>query len=239
MENQEAGTMKAVFAPFMLVAALFVALTTGFAQSASPSALHWTDGAANATSEVKNDVKIEGLKSDDIHIFVSLADVKETEYNRVWVQVANHGKAPIDFNPQAAVLLKGDKSVRAEVPDKAAKSIQKVGEAKAQELSSAHCDFMQTGGGKGGGSQAGGAGCSATPTQVQMSKQVLEFSNKQAQWVRDNGLSQKTLAPEEEVQGAIVFRKDKKSADYILRVPIGGEVFEFPLNAQNKAPSYD
>jgi len=28
-------------------------------------------GAPNATSEVKNDAKIEGLKTDDIHIFVS------------------------------------------------------------------------------------------------------------------------------------------------------------------------
>jgi len=218
-------------------ATLFLALTASFAQNAPPSVVHWTDGAPNATSEVKNDTKIEGLKTDDIHIFVSLADVKETEYNRVWVQVSNHGKAPLDFNPQAAVLLKGDKSVRAEVPDKAAKSIQKVGEAKAQELSSAHCNMMTTGQNKGGGGT--GAGCSPTNTEMQVSKQVLEFSGKQAEWVRNNGLSQKTLATDEEVQGAIVFRKDKKSADYVLRIPVGGEVFEFPLSAQNKAPSYN
>jgi len=218
--------MKAVFAPLMLVAGLFLALSTSFAQSSS-SVLRWTEGAPIATSDVKDGVKIEGLKTDDIHIYVSLADIKQTEYNRVWVQVANHGKAPIDFNPESAVLLKGDKGTKAEVPDRAAKSIQKFGEAKSQELSSAHCTMMTA------------AGCQPTNTQMQVSKQVLAESGQQAEWVRNNGLKQKTLAPGEEAQGAIVFRKDKKSADYILRIPVGGQVFEFPLSAQNKAPSYD
>jgi hypothetical protein len=188
--------------------------------------VRWAEGAPNTTSEVKNDTKIEGLRTDDVHIFVNLADVKETEYNRVWVQVSNHSKAPIVFNPESAVLLNGDKIVRAEVPDKAAKSIQRFGEAKSQELSSAHCTMMTA------------SGCQPTNTQMQVSKQVLEFSNKQAQWVRDNGLKQKTVAPGEEAQGAIVFKKDKKSAEYILRIPIGDQIFEFPLNAQNKAPSF-
>jgi hypothetical protein len=224
--HQEAQTMKAVPAPFILVAALFAALTTSLAQNA-PGVLRWAEGAPNTTSDVKEGLKIEGVKTDDIHVYVSLADIKQTEYNRVWVQVANHGKAPVDFNPDSAVLLKGDKGIKAEVPDKAGKSIQKFGEAKAQELSSAHCNMMNA------------AGCQPTNTQVQMSKQVLAESGQQAEWVRNNGLKQKTLAPGEEAQGAIVFRKDKKSADYILRMPVGSQVFEFPLSAQNKAPSYD
>jgi len=219
--------MKAVFAPRMLAGVFLLALATSFAQNGTPSSVRWSEGAPNASFEVKNDAKIEGLKTDDVHIFVNLTDLKETEYNRVWVQVSNHGKSPIDFNPQGAVLLKGDKSVRAEIPDKAASSIQKYGEAKSQELSSAHCNMMNVG------------GCQPTNTQMQMSKQVAAFSGTQAQWVRDNGLKQKTLAPGEEAQGAIVFRKDKKPADYILRIPVGSEVFEFPLSAQNKAPSYD
>ncbi len=134
--------MNTVFAPRARAATLLLALATSFAQNGAPSAIRWAEGAPNATSEVKNDSKIEGLKTDDIHIFVSLADVKETEYNRVWVQVSNHGKAAIAFGPESAVLLNGGKIVRAEVPDKAAKSIQKFGEAKSQELSSAHCNMM-------------------------------------------------------------------------------------------------
>jgi len=219
--------MKAVFAPRRLAGILLVAVATSMAQTEAPSVLRWAEGAPNATFDVKNDAKIEGLKTDDVHIFVSLADVKNTEYNRVWVQISNHGKAPIEFNPQSAVLLKGDKSVRAEVADKAANSIQKFGEAKSQELSSAHCTMMTA------------TGCQPTNAQMQLSKQVLAESGQQAQWVRDKGLKQKTLAPGDEAQGAIVFKKDKKSTDYILRVPVGGEVFEFPLSAQNKAPSYD
>jgi hypothetical protein len=204
---------------------MLLGLGISFAQNGT--AIKWAEGAPNATSEVKNDAKIEGLKTDDIHIFVSLSEVKETEYNRVWVQVSNHGKSPIEFNPQAAVLLKGDKSVRAEVPDKAANSIQKFGEAKSQELSSAHCTMMTA------------TGCQPTNAQMQMSKQVLSFSGQQASWVRENGLKQKTLAPGEDAQGAIIFKKDKKAADYTLRIPVGDQVFEFPLSAQNKMPVYD
>ena len=71
-----------------------------------------------------------------------------------------------------------------------------------------------------------------------MAKQVLTFSTQQAKWVHDNAVQGKTLAPEEEVQGVIVFKKDKKAADYILRIPIGNKVFEFPFHALNKAPTF-
>lgn len=219
--------MKARFAVFTLTASLLIAVSVCLSQTTSTNAVRWVEGAPNATSEVKNDSKIEGLKSDDIHIFVSLSDLKETEYNRVWVQVSNHGKTPIDFDPQSVVLLNGDKSVHAEVPEKAAKAIQKFGEAKSQELSSAHCNMMVA------------VQCQPTNAQMQMSKQVAAFSGQQAQWVRDNALAKKTLAPGEQTQGVIVFKKGKKTADYILRCPVGTQTFEFPVSAQNKMPSYD
>jgi len=210
-----------------LTGTLLLGLAASMAQNGA-TPLRWADGAPNATSEVKNDAKIEGLKTDDVHIFVSMADVKETEYNRVWVQVSNHGKAPIDFAPLSATLVneKG-KSLTAEVPDKAAHSIQKFGEAKSQELSSAHCNNI------------GSVQCQPTNSEMQMSKQVAQFSAQQAEWVRDNALAKKTLAAGDEEQGVIVFRKEKKAANYILRIPVGDQTFEFPLRAENKAPSYD
>ncbi len=219
--------MKAVFAPLVLAGALALAVSAGFAQNGFPNVIKWTEGAPNASSEMKDSVKIEGLKTDNIHIFVSLNEIKETEYNRVWVQVSNHGTTPINFNPQAAVLLKGDKSVKAEAADKAAGAIQRFGEAKSQELSSAHCTNMIA------------TGCQPTNTQMQASKQVLASAGTAAEWVRQNGLKEKTLAPGDEAQGAIVFKKDKKAADYILHIPVGDQVFEFPLSAQNKFPSYN
>lgn len=206
---------------------LLLGLSASVAQNSS-GPIRWAEGAPNATSEVKNDTKIEGLKTDDVHIFVSLADLKETEYNRVWVQISNHSKTPIDFDPQTAILLTDkDKTVRAEVPDKAAKAIERFGEAKSQELSSAHCNQM------------GATQCQPTNTQMQMSKQVAAYSSQQAQWVRDNALTKKTISPGEEAQGIIMFKKEKKPANYILRVPAGSQTFEFPLSAQNKMPSYD
>lgn len=226
--------MKAVFAP-RIAGTVLLALAASFAQN-SPNTVRWTEGAPNALSDVKNNNKVEGLKTDDIHIFASMASIQETEYNRVWVQVANHGKTPIEFDPQGAVLLKGDKSVHAEAPDKAASQIQKYGEAKSQELGSSHCNLMSAPNPSTGSS--GGAGCAPSQTQLEMSKQVAAFSAQQAQWVRDNAVKQKTLAPNEEVQGVIVFKKDKKGTDYILRIPVGNQIFEFPFHADNKPPSY-
>jgi len=212
---------------FSAVAAAVLFGSVAAAQTAG-APLRWAEGAPNATSEVKNDATIEGLKTDDVHIFVSLADLKDTQFNRVWVQIANHSKSPMDFDPQSAMLVnEKDKTVRAEVPDKAANSIQKFGEAKSQELSSAHCNM------------AGAVQCQPTNAEMQMSKQVAAFSASQAQWVRDNAVAKKTIAPGEEVQGIIVFKKEKKAANYILRVPVGAQTFEFPLAAKNKEPSYD
>jgi hypothetical protein len=213
--------------PYSLAAifSLGLSATAALGQSAP---LRWAEGAPNATSDMKDGNKIEGLKTDDIHIFVSLSDVQQTEYNRVWVQVSNHGKTPVDFDPQSAILItEKDKTVRAEDPDKAANSIQKFGEAKSQELSSAHCTMMTA------------TGCQPTNAQMQMSKQVLAFSGQQAAWVRENELKKKTLAPGDEMQGAILFRKEKKRANYTLRIPVGSQLFEFPVSAQNKQVSYD
>ncbi len=203
-----------------------LALASVAQNSSAPT--KWSEGAPNATSEVKNDTKIEGLKTDNVHIFASLSEIKDTEYNRVWVQVANHGTSPIDFDPQAATLMnEKEKTLKAEDPEKAAKSVQKFGEAKSQELSSAHCENMVA------------VQCQPTNSQMQLSKQVAAFSGQQASWIRSNALAKKQLAPGDNVQGIIVFKKEKKAANYVLRVPVGGQVFEFPLSAQNKMPSYD
>ena len=219
--------MKAVFTPRVLAGALLLALATSFAQNSAPGNISWSPSDPNSTSEVKDGTTIEGLKSPNAHVYVTISDIKETEYNRVWVQVTNAGTTPIDFNPQAAVLLKGDKSVRAEVADKAANSIQRFGEAKAQELSSAKCPNMVA------------TACQPNNAQLQMSKQIQDDTPQQDNWLRENGLKQQTIAPGGEAKGYIAFKKDKKPADYKLRLPVGSETFEFPLSAQNKAPSYD
>ena len=194
-------------------------------RSAGP--IRWADGAPNATYEMKNDTKIEGLKTDDVQIYISLADLKETEYNRVWVQVYNHSKAPVAVDPQSAILInEKDKTIRAEVADKAANSVQKYGEAKSQELASAHCSNMIA------------TQCQPTPSQAQVAKQVAAYSAQQAQWIKDNALLQKALAPGQDTQGYIVFKKEKKKANYILKLTVGTETFEFPVTAENKAPSF-
>lgn len=209
-----------------LTGTLLLSLATTMAQNTG-TPLRWAEGAPNASSDVKNDIKIEGLKTDELQIFVSLAEVKETEYNRVSIELFNHSKTPIDFDPQTAILVnEKDKTVRPEVPTKAANSIQKYGEAKSNELSSAHCSNMIA------------TQCQPTPSQAQVAKQVAAYSAQQAQWVRDNGLTQKSVAPGDELKGCIIFRKDKKKSNYILKIPVAGQTLEFPVTADNKAPSF-
>jgi hypothetical protein len=208
------------------LAAILLLGSAAIAQNGAP--LRWAEGAPNASSEMKNNTKIEGLKTDEAQVFVSLSEIKETEYNRVWIQVYNHGKAAIDFDPQTVILInEKDKTVRAEVPAKAANSIQKFGEAKSQELSSAHCENMVA------------TQCQPTVSQLQVSKQVAAFSAQQAQWVKENGLAQKSIAPGANVEGYIAFKKEKKKSNYVLKVTIGAQVFEFPVSADNKEPSFD
>jgi hypothetical protein len=211
----------------VLAGALILGLAASFAQTGA--AVRWTEGAPNSVTDIKNDNKVEGIKTDDIHIFASLADIKETEYNRAWVQIANHSKAPIEFDPQLAVLVNTGKGkpLPAENPGKAANSVQKFGEAKSQEMSSAKCENMIS------------TQCQPAPTQLQVAKQISQYSAQQAQWIKDNAIAKTTLAPGQEAQGVIVFKKDKKAANYILRCPVGTQIFEFPVSAQNKAPSYD
>jgi hypothetical protein len=215
---------------FLCTVLAFAVLSSNaaFSQDRPSGAVRWAEGAPNATSEVKNDIKIEGIKTDDAQIFVSLSEIKETEYNRVYLQIFNHGKTAVDFDPQSAILInEKDKTVRAEIASKAANSIQKFGEAKSDELGSPHCENMIA------------TQCQPTVAQTQVAKQVKAFSAQQAQWVRDNGLTQKSIAPGGSLQGYIVFRKDKKKSGYILKVTVGAQVFEFPLTADNKAPSFD
>jgi len=219
--------MKVLSSSLVRAGALLLVAEFGFAQSTPPPVIRWAEGAPNTVSDVKNDQKVEGFKTDDVHVYVSISELKDTQYNRVWVHITNYGKAPLQFDPQGAVLLKGDKGIRAEDPGKCANSIQKYGEAKAQELSSAKCNNMIA------------TQCQPNNTQLQEAKQIQSFTTQQGQWLRDNAVKGKTLAPGEDVEGFIAFKKDKKPADYILRLPVGAQTFEFPLNAQNKAPSYD
>jgi hypothetical protein len=204
---------------------LAMGLVASVAQQSS-NALRWIESAPDATIEIQNDVRIEGLKTDSVSVFVNLVEVGETRYNRVWVKIFNRGKAPISFDPQSATLVQGNKTLSAEVPEKASNSVQALGEAASQSSALLRCIPNSTSG-----------RCEVTDIEGH-STQVLMFAKKQAQWIRDNGLKQMTLVPGAQAQGAIFFRKGKKSAAYVFRLPLGHQVFEFPLTAENKAPQF-
>jgi hypothetical protein len=228
--------MKGVFVP-RIAGTVLLALAASFAQNTSPGAVRWKYGAPNAVIDIKNASKIEGLKTDDIHIYVALYDLKDTEYNGAWVQISNYGQAPIEFNPESA-FLKDDLKVRAETPDGVAESILRLAESKSQELSSPHCNVLMTGHNNGGGSAAASA-CQATDTQKQLAKDIVVFSNARGNWIREKSLRRTTVAPGEQVVGAILFRKGKKRTDYMLAIPVNGKTFEFPVSAENRPSSYD
>jgi hypothetical protein len=217
---------------------MLLGIATGYAQNSTPSVVRWKYGAPNAVTEIRNATQVKGLKADDLHVYVALYDIKDTDYNRAWVQVVNRGKTPIQLDPQSA-FLKDGKMVRPEEPEKAANGIQKIGEARSQQLASPTCSTMNSGG-NGSGVPAGASlACMPNDSQVQLSKEVLAHSAFVSEWVRDKSLKQMTVAPGEQVVGAILFKKGKKPAGYTLAIPVGGKTFEFPVNAQNEPPSFD
>jgi hypothetical protein len=221
-----------------LAAVMLLGLAASYAQDAKPSVVRWKYGAPNSVTDIKHAAKVEGLKTDDVHVYVALFDITDTDYNRAWVQVVNHGKTPITFDPQSA-FLKGEKIVRAEVPDKAAGAVERWGEAKSQELSSPKCGMMEGGG---GGSQqvsaAASLACRPTDMQVELSKEVLALSDKWGAFIRKRALKPTTVAPGEQVIGAILFKKGKRPTNYTLAVSVGGEIFEFPVSAMNTPRTY-
>lgn len=211
--------MKTALALVAVVSTALLVPGPFLAQDAPAKTVRWAEGAPNSLLDVKKDLKTEGLRGDKVHVFVNLAELKETHYNRVWVQVFNRSQSQVDFDPQTAILTGEGTELTALVPDKAAMAIFSDGKAKADDL--ATCGPL-------------GPGCSA---RLQAADEVRTTAAVQAQWVHDYGLAPKTLAPGHEVKGAIVFRKGKKPTDYIFRLRVGDEVFEFPLSAQNKAPA--
>lgn len=231
--------MKAFLGSIVLAVAFLLSLTASFGQGATPTVIRWSYGAPNAVTDITHAAKVEGLKAGDVHIYVALYDMKDTEYNRAWVQVVNHGNTPIDFNPQLAYLLRGDQTVRAEEPEKAANSVEGFGYAKSQQLAAPICTTMNAGGGKGGGAVTASLACQPTNMQLELSKEALNLSNQWATFIRSRALKPMTVAPGEQAVGAVVFRKGKRPADYMLAVPLGNKTFEFPVSALNQSPSYD
>ncbi len=220
-----------------LAAVVLLGLATGYAQNPNTTVFRWKYGAPNAVTDIRHAAKVEGLKTDDVHIYVALFDIKDTDYNRAWVQVVNHSKTPIQFDPQSA-FLKDGRIVPAEVPDKAANSVERWGEAKSQEIASPPCTTMNAGGNGSGISASATLACRPTDMQVELSKEVRAVSDKWAEFIRKRALKPTTVAPGEQVVGAILFKKGKKPTSYTLAVPVGSETFEFPVSAMN-APRTD
>jgi hypothetical protein len=111
----------------------------------------------------------------------------------------------------------------AEAPDKAAKTIVKMGEIDAAARQSPYCSQVSNSSAYGAAGLGANVDCSAPTKEV-------EFTGAEADWVRKNGLTQQNVPPGGQVQGAILFRKDKKEKrddTYIVRVPVASQIFEF------------
>lgn len=217
----------------MLALVILLGFVPGIAQNSAYTVIRWKYGAPNTITDVLHSAKLEGLKTDNVHIYVALYGTKNADYNRAWVEIVNRGSTPLKIDPMNA-FLKGDEKISPEDPERVANSVQRRGEARSQELASPNCAEKSSGG------HTGGIGaCSPTNAQIQRSKDVLASSAYISQWIRNKSLKRTTLAPGEEAEGAIIFKKEKKPAEYTLTVPVGGEVFEFPVSAVNKAATFD
>jgi hypothetical protein len=218
--------MRRGLAGLWILAVLLSVVAFGQSDAGKPSTsgtLRWTEGAANSKSMEQSGSKVESLTTDNLSVIASFNDFGPY-YSRAWVQVTNHGKEPVAFNPHAATLeitKPKNKTLSAVPPDRAADDIKKRSEADAGNLSNAGCAMMK-------------AGCTPTNSNMGESKTQLALGNQQATWVHDHGLAAATLKPGEQAQGAIMFRREKKEKECILRIPVNDQVFEFPFTEKDK-----
>ena len=200
---------------------------------ASPVVVRWAEGAAGASSVVQNGMKIESLRSGSILIKVSPLTQVGDRYTQTWVGILNSGPDQLSFEPgkTSVEVIKPKARTFSAIPrETASGKIQNSGESKAQMLASTgqqgnlDCTRAQLM----GGCQPPGSGVSTHAAQDQML-----VSSQQSQWARQNGLSTASLEAGASVQGAVFFPREKEK-EYVVRIPVGNYVFEFPFDAQDR-----
>ncbi len=194
----------------------------------APVVVRWAEGAPGASSTVQNGVTIESLRSGDVLVKLGPLSDLGPRITQSWVGIQNSGPEAVELHADKAsveVVKPTEKTLPAVPADNLAKAISSGGAALAQVLNSTNrqgnlnCTAAQ----RAAGCQPPG---SESSTQAAHDQQAM--ATQQSQWVREHGLRAASLQPGSSLQGALFFPRDKAKG-YIVRIPVGNYVFEFPF----------
>ena len=198
--------------------------------AANPTVVRWAENAAGASVTVQGGMRIEALRIGGILIKVSPLNEVAQQFTQTWVGIVNSGPDAAELHAGASVeVLKPNADTLAAVPaGKVAKVIATQGGVAAQVLTNTE--------------QGGDLGCKGAqitdcvPTgsgsTTQAAKDRGEVASGQARWAQEHGLGETRLTPGVAVQGAIFFPRGKIK-EYVVRVPVGNYVFEFPFGPKD------
>jgi hypothetical protein len=214
--------------------------------------VRWRSGAPGADQLWKDGVLIESLSRDSVAVSVSL--VVTDKKTQVGIAVANNSARRFDVLPERLSLLETaphQKLLEYNDPIKMAKSIKKKaawgaaltqfgGSLQTKQTTSSTTSRASVHAiGTGGYASARGYGTSTTTTEspddvarLQASEQARAITANAAIQAADIvtvALKANTLLPGESTSGVAFFDRDKHAESFLLRVPVGHVVYEFPL----------
>jgi hypothetical protein len=200
----------------------------------------WQEGAAGSTSFPSGNSVVESLTANGITVQVSLQD---TGWKlRANVAVMNSGAQPVYVLPKLLTLdevAPSRKLLRYQDPDRLAKALN---HQLLWTASSAGPENGLQPDRSGSANQSAynvnyKLPSSAAPNLLAQHQALEEIAAKNqtalvnmGQEIRALSLRECTLKHGENTAGSVWFDRDGKSEQLVLRVPVGGVVFEFPLS---------
>ena len=205
--------------------ALLFACSALFAQNqpaATPVVYHWTTGATGSEATDVQGSHILMEKSTSGEVAVSIREVGQ--YVRAYVQVLNYDKGAVNFDPMKATLVMAtpkEKVYEALDPEKAARGIEKDAEDAARTPTDAGCAMMIQ-------------QCQPTDSAMNMGKDTRQMGAQEGALARKDGMKPTTVNQNQDAQGSIYFKPDRKRKDVVIRIPFGDGIYEFPFTLGKK-----
>jgi hypothetical protein len=178
----------------------------------------WRPGAKGCDEFTKNGVAVESLTANDVTVQVSLTDTGSKL--RADVAVGNFGNLHVYVNPVGITLESKGAHARSLSYRDPAQLTKEINNGKTVNADYLYADFSPVF--ASANAERNPVGDLSRPQAQQTASVPDQFSAA--------ALKKGTLRPEGRTWGAVWFDRDENSNQFVLRVPIDNQVFEFPVS---------
>jgi len=209
-------------AVFLLAAMCGLAISVSAQAPTAPAAagskvMRWSAGG-DVQTVGKDQMKV--LTTDNAKIAVTLVDMWK-EATAVRIQVTNLGGEPLTSAPDAFVIVAKGEALSAIPADALSKKIRIRSDHEAEMAGQQAMHYAS----------ANGSGEKDEQNRIRLE------GNQRADYVRDSALPA-ALQPRFQTIGHVYFPYLKKRDDIIVRVTMGGVVYEYPFQKSDIHPAY-